>query len=93
MDKIMEICKISTPPNLFFYLSTSELSRTHRERGLKVRAHSQKKHTKHSNQHLNSALVHPLLLYSSFSRPIQLFSSLHSSSCIHTCKSANSQVH
>ncbi|WZZ62230.1 hypothetical protein YC2023_062337 [Brassica napus] len=31
----MEICKISTPPNLFFYLSTSELSRTHRERGLK----------------------------------------------------------
>ncbi|WZZ62187.1 hypothetical protein YC2023_062294 [Brassica napus] len=33
MDKIMEICKISTPPNLFFYLSTSELSRTHRERG------------------------------------------------------------
>ncbi|WZZ71051.1 hypothetical protein YC2023_082421 [Brassica napus] len=43
-ERRMEICKISTPPNLFFYLSTSELSRTHRERGLKVGAHSQKKH-------------------------------------------------
>ncbi|CAG7895051.1 unnamed protein product [Brassica rapa] len=44
MDKAMQICKISTPRNLFFYLSTSELSRTHRERGLKLGAHSQKKH-------------------------------------------------